>query len=173
MKFNREAKVAIIFIAFAIFYLALSSQIDSKNLYASGGVSSKSLPLIYGIVMIIFSIALFITSMLKQKDLHSNDQDKKPVSTVYIFGHQIKRKPLYLALSIILFAFYAFTYTRLGFVLSGFIYLGCMIMLLTPTDKKSKKMLMFGWCFSFVFVLGLYLVFTKFLSMMLPRGILF
>ena len=173
MKLNRDAKVAIGFIAFAIFYLFMSTKIDSKNMYASGGVSSKTLPTIYGVVMIILAIALFVTSMLKQKAATAVQKESKPVTMVNCFGRQVPRKPLYLSLSIALFAFYAFTYTKLGFVLAGFIYLGCMIMLLTPPERKSKKMLVFGWVFSCVFIVALYLVFTKVLSMMLPRGILF
>lgn len=174
MKLNRDAKVAIGFMAFAIFYLISSNQIDSKNMYASGGVSSRTLPLIYAVVMIVLAIALFITSVTRQKSAAQvQAKEKKPAPMVNFLGRQVPRKPLFLGLSIFLFAFYAFTYTKLGFVLAGFIYLGCMIMLLTPPERKSKKMLVFGWVFSCVFIVALYLVFTKVLSMMLPRGILF
>lgn len=173
MKFNREMKVALGFIAFAILYLIMSSQIDSKNMYASGGVSSKTLPTIYGIVMIVLAIALFITSWLKQrKETPAENKEKKPVTKIKVFGCEVARKPIYLCLSTLLLAFYAFTYTKLGFILAGIIYLGCMIMLLTPQNKRSVKMTIFAWVFSVIFIVALYLLFTKALSMMLPRGIL-
>lgn len=179
MKFNREMKVALGFIAFAVFYLIMTGQIVTHNMYSSSGVSSKSMPTIYGIVMIVLAVALFVTSLIRQKKDEAeedktadNKVEKKTITTVTLFGRVLPRKTVFLCISVLLFAFYAFAYTRLGFILSGIVYLGCMIMLLTPPEKKSVKMMVFGWIFAIVFIMVLYILFTKVLSMMLPRGIL-
>lgn len=173
MKLNRDMKVALGFTAFAIFYLIMSTKIETHNLYSSGGVSSRSLPTIYGIVMIILAAVLFITSYFKQKkEGVPAKEEKKPGTTVNLMGRRLPGKAVYLCATILLFAVYAFAYARLGFVISGIIYMGCMIMLLTPSDRKSVRMTVFSWVFAVVFTVILYLLFTKALSMVLPRGIL-
>lgn len=172
MKLNRDMKVALGFTAFAVFYLIMSTKIETHNLYSSGGVSSRSLPTVYGIVMIILSAVLYITSFFKQKKEGEVKEEKKSVTTVNLMGRQLPGKAVYLCATILLFAVYAFAYARLGFVLSGIIYMGCMIMLLTPSDRRSVRMTVFSWCFAVFFTVILYLLFTRVLSMVLPRGIL-
>lgn len=172
MKWNKEMKTAVFFACFAVFYLIMTAQIKTFDLYSTSGLNSQSMPRLYGILMLILSAVLFLTSLAKEKKTPAKEGEKKPVATVTVFGRTVPRKPLYLALSILLFAFYAATYASLGFVLSGFLYLALMIMLLTPQRHKSKKMTVFTWVFSFVFVWGLYMIFTRALGMMLPRGIL-
>ena len=172
MKWNKEMKTAVFFACFAVFYLIMTSQIPTMNLFSAAGLDSKSLPHVYGVVMLVLSALLFVSAWRKQKQSGVQEAPKKPVTMVTVFGRQVPRKPLYLTLSILLFAFYAATYISLGFILSGIIYLGCMICLLTPSDKRSKKTFAFEWVFSVVFVVALYEIFTRALSMMLPRGIL-
>ena len=91
---------------------------------------------------------------------------------IKLFGRDVPSGKVYLVASILLFAFYAGTYSLLGFVLSGFIYLTLMILLLPPLRLYSCKPTIFTALFSFVFVYALYLIFTRVLSMMLPRGML-
>lgn len=175
MKLNREMKVALFFICFAIFYLVMAGRIASLDLFSSAGMNSKTLPRIYGILMIILGAVLFLSSWAKQRKLEksvASESDKKSVTMLVLFGCELPRGLVYLAVSVLLFAFYAATYTWLGFLISGFLYLGLMIMLLTPADRRSVKMTIATWVFSFAFVFVLYELFTRVLSMMLPRGIL-
>ena len=171
MKLNREMKVALFFICFAIFYLVMTTQIQTKDLYSTVGLNSKSMPKLYGVLMIVLGVILFVTSYLKQRK-QTAPEEKKPVTMIKLFGRDVPRGKVDLVASILLFAFYAGTYSLLGFVLSGFIYLTLMILLLTPQRLKSRKTTIFTALFSFVFVYALYLIFTRVLSMMLPRGML-
>ena len=171
MKLNREMKVAVFFICFAVFYLVMTTQIQTKDLYSTVGLNSKSIPRLYGVVMIVLGCLLFISSCMKQRK-QGVPGEMKQETMFPLFGHAVPRDKFYLVVSVLLFAFYAGTYTLFGFVLSGFIYLTLMILLLTPQRLKSKKMAVVSILFSFVFVYALYLIFTRALSMMLPRGIL-
>jgi hypothetical protein len=66
---------------------------------------------------------------------------------------------------------YIFFFTRLGFILSSVLFLLAEISLLIPAEKR-KRWAVFIVCFSAGLPVLLYLLFTKPLSMFLPRGLL-
>ncbi|MGI6028385.1 MAG: tripartite tricarboxylate transporter TctB family protein [Candidatus Heteroscillospira sp.] len=77
------------------------------------------------------------------------------------------RKVLY---SAILIGFYVFSLETLGFVISTLIYEFCQMIVLTPLGKK-KNYLLFG-IITVVSTVFFYIVFTRFLYLMLPAGLL-
>jgi hypothetical protein len=66
---------------------------------------------------------------------------------------------------------YIFLFARLGFILSTALFLLAEISLLIPAEKR-KRWAGFIICFSAGLPVLLYLLFTKALSMFLPRGLL-
>ena len=73
-------------------------------------------------------------------------------------------------LSAILIGFYVFSMETLGFVISTMIYEFCQMIVLTPLGKKKNYVL-----FAIITVIStvfFYVVFTKFLYLMLPAGLL-
>ena len=73
-------------------------------------------------------------------------------------------------LSAILIGFYVFSLETLGFVISTLIYEFCQMIILTPLGKKKNYVL-----FAIITVVStvfFYIVFTRFLYLMLPVGLL-
>ena len=101
MKLNREMKVALFFICFAIFYLVMTTQIQTKDLYSTVGLNSKSMPKLYGVLMIVLGVILFVTSYLKQRK-QTAPEEKKPVTMIKLFGRDVPRGKVYLVASILL-----------------------------------------------------------------------
>jgi hypothetical protein len=77
------------------------------------------------------------------------------------------RKVLY---SAILIGFYVFSMGTLGFVISTLIYEFCQMIILTPVGKK-KNYLLFA-VITVVSTIFFYIVFTRYLYLMLPVGLL-
>ena len=73
-------------------------------------------------------------------------------------------------LSAILIGFYVFSLDTLGFVISTMIYEFCQMIILTPIDKK-KNYVLFG-IITVVSTVFFYVVFTQYLFLMLPQGLL-
>ena len=73
-------------------------------------------------------------------------------------------------LSAILIGFYVFSLDYLGFVISTLIYEFCQMIILTPVDKK-KNYVLFA-IITVVSTIFFYIVFTRFLYLMLPQGLL-
>ncbi len=73
-------------------------------------------------------------------------------------------------LSAILIGFYVFSMETLGFVISTMIYEFCQMIVLTPIGKK-KNYILFG-IITVISTVFFYVVFTKFLYLMLPAGLL-
>jgi putative tricarboxylic transport membrane protein len=72
--------------------------------------------------------------------------------------------------SAVLIGFYVFSMDTLGFVISTLIYEFCQMIVLTPVNKK-KNYLLFA-IITIVSTLFFYIVFTRFLYLMLPSGLL-
>jgi len=77
------------------------------------------------------------------------------------------RKVLY---SAILIGFYVFSMGTLGFVISTLIYEFCQMIILTPVGKK-KNYVLFA-VITVVTTIFFYVVFTRYLYLMLPVGLL-
>lgn len=73
-------------------------------------------------------------------------------------------------LSAILIGFYVFSLETLGFVISTLIYEFCQMIILTPVGKK-KNYVLFA-VITVVSTVFFYVVFTRFLYLMLPVGLL-
>ena len=73
-------------------------------------------------------------------------------------------------LSAILIGFYVFSLETLGFVISTLIYEFCQMIILTPVGTK-KNYVLFA-VITVVSTVFFYVVFTRFLYLMLPVGLL-
>jgi hypothetical protein len=76
-----------------------------------------------------------------------------------------------LVVSLALLGAYIFLFQKIGFILSTILYLMFSVTLLTPAAKR-RRLMPFIVLFSSGVPFLIYFIFTKYLSLILPRGIL-
>lgn len=166
----KNTGVGIFFIVLALVYMLGTSRITSFSPFGNRGLDSQSIPQMLGALMCALALFQVVLTVQKNKremaaaareDVKAGAQEgnwKKKVSPVTLG-------------SIGLLIAYVLVYQRLGFVLSTCAYLFAAITLLTPREKRGK-MIKFIVPFSIVVSLSVYFIFTKYLTLFLPRGIL-
>lgn len=170
----KNTGVGIFFIVFALIYLLGTSKITSFSPFGNRGLDSQSIPQMLGALMCALALFQIVLTVQKNKietraaagkgeTLHENTKERAP-------GGKAKLSPVTLG-SVGLLVAYVLVYQKLGFVLSTCAYLLAAITLLTPLEKRGK-MMKFIIPFSIVVAFGVYFVFTKYLTLFLPRGIL-
>jgi putative tricarboxylic transport membrane protein len=188
MSKKKQIGACIVFIAFAVFYLAASLQIEVVNRFGVSVVSSVTIPRILGTALLILSgILLLKTAFLDQRSKTKSVEKVNESGAVTGSDGQLDiAKSLeeaennensaeidYVSILLTLASLILFTIllSNLGFIISAFIYMVLQVTILTKKEMRIKK-LPFTVVFSVVFSLGVYFLFTKALSLMLPAGIL-
>ena len=115
--------------------------------------------------VLLFLVALGITVEGLQNVKHHVVEEVSEEEAAYRKAGN--RKVLY---SAILIGFYVFSLETLGFVISTLIYEFCQMIVLTPMGKK-KNYVLFG-IITVISTVFFYIVFTRFLYLMLPAGLL-
>ncbi|MGI6029015.1 MAG: tripartite tricarboxylate transporter TctB family protein [Candidatus Heteroscillospira sp.] len=115
--------------------------------------------------VLLFLVALGITVEGLQNVKHHIVEEVSEEEAAYRKAGN--RKVLY---SAILIGFYVFSLETLGFVISTLIYEFCQMIVLTPLGKK-KNYVLFG-IITVISTVFFYIVFTRFLYLMLPAGLL-
>ena len=121
------------------------------------------MPRVASVLLFIVALGITVEAMGKLKDYVPeviDDQEKA-------YRKAGNKKVI---LSAILIAFYVFSLDTLGFVISTMIYEFCQMIVLTPNDKK-KNYVLFG-IITVVSTVFFYVVFTQYLFLMLPQGLL-
>lgn len=160
---KKDFAVSIFFALLAIAYLYASQNISVFSPFGQQGLDSKSVPRIIGGLMLFFSILLFAITWLRQRHVQ---EDPTPPS-----GREKRRFPKKLVLSVILLGLYIALYQSLGFILASIAYLVLQSLLLAPAEKR-KTWTLFIVILSVVLSATIYLVFSRYLTLMLPPGIL-
>jgi hypothetical protein len=169
MTKKSELGIGIFFLSLSCLYLAGSFSISTFNPFGNRGLTSRSIPQLIGGLMLILSLIQIIGSAIKRKD---QTEKNPPVS-----GETAKERFRFtkttgrLLLSLLCMCAYIFFYQRLGFILASVLFLLAETFLLTPEEKR-KKWAAFIVCFSIILPVGVYLLFTKPLSLFLPRGLI-
>ncbi len=164
---KKDIAVSLFFMLVAIAYLMGTRSISVFSPFGNQGLDSKSIPIMIGGLMIVFSLMFLAVTLLnyrKEKASAAPSVQAQPVAS----GVRI---PFKLLASLVLLCLYIVCYQPVGFVISSAAYLILESFLLTPADKR-KKWAIFIVLFSIGFTGGIYILFSKYLSLFLPIGIL-
>jgi hypothetical protein len=176
MNYKQEVGVGIFFLVLAALYVAGSLSISSFDPFGNSTLNSRAIPQLIGGLAAALSIIHITGNVLKMKKV--NRSGPPPEKTVRENGtaggpgiFKIGRSGRIMLLSVLFICAYIFCFTRLGFIVSTGLFLLAEISLLIPAEKR-KRWTLFVVCFSAALPVLLYLLFTKPLSMFLPRGLL-
>ncbi|ABR75201.1 conserved hypothetical protein [Actinobacillus succinogenes 130Z] len=163
-KIKKDLAVSIFFAVLAISYLYHAQSISVFSPFGQQGPDSKTIPNIIGGLMLFLSVVLFITTL-------SNWRKTKSLETPALTAEQTKKFPIKLVLSLALLSLYIACYQDAGFIVSSITYLILQSIVLLPAEKR-KKWILFIIVLSIVFTVSIYYVFSKYLTLFLPVGIL-
>jgi hypothetical protein len=175
MNYKQEAGVGIFFLILAVLYFTGSLSISSFDPFGNSTLNSRAIPQLIGGLIAVLSIIHITGNILRmKKTAHSSPSEETARETeaadnpgIFKFG----RSGRLMLVSVLFICAYIFFFTRLGFILSTILFLLAEISLLIPAEKR-KRWAVFTVCFSVGLPVLLYLLFTKPLSMFLPRGLL-
>jgi hypothetical protein len=174
MNYKQEIGVGIFFLVLAALYFSGSLSISVVDPFGNSTLSSRAIPQLIGGLMAFLSIIHIIGNIINMKKagqtrLSSEKTAEKPEAAGGIFKIAVSGR--FMLFTILFICLYIFLFTRLGFILSSALFLLAEISLLIPAEKR-KRWAVFTICFSAGLPTLLYLLFTKALSMFLPRGLL-
>ena len=173
MNSKKEIGIGIFFLILAILYYIASLGISTFDPFAAGRsgiqLDSRSVPQTLSFLIAILSIVHIIGNALKlRKEKTQTAFDiEPPEKKMFKFG----RPQRLMVITVVLVSAYIFFYVQLGFVAASILYLLAQMLVLIPSDKR-KKWAVFTVCFSVGMPVGIYLIFTRAISMFLPRGLL-
>ena len=183
---KKEIGVGIFFLLLAIAYMAGASKISTFTPFGNRGLDSRSVPELLGILTIILSVTYIIQICLKSRKLKKIQKEREIYSSeVCDWEEDICVEPpkgtfvsrienvisVRLLISLIYLAIYTALYQPLGFILSSIFFLIAESFLLTNKGER-KKWAVFIILFSVGASILIYFVFTKYLTLILPSGIL-
>lgn len=173
----KNVSVGMFFLVFALVYLLGASRIASFSPFGNRGLDSKSIPQMLGVLMCVLAALQIVLTVRQNKreamlrgapeDTKSRGVRGKPSAAQQ--ESWVAKAPVYGSIGLLVA--YVVIYNKLGFILSTTIYLLAATTLLTPAEKRRGK----AWfivSLSIVFTLAVYIVFTKYLTLFLPQGIL-
>jgi len=171
----KNTGVGIFFILLALAYLSGTSKIVSFTPFGCRGMDSRSIPQMLGVLML--ALAVLQVALTAQKNKREaaagalKPEERRDICCGAARRGEKWKTGLMVSYTIALLIAYALMYQKLGFVLSTLLYLLSSTIILTPAEKR-KKMTAFIVPFTVVFTALIYILFTKYLTLMLPAGIL-
>ncbi|MDT4763173.1 tripartite tricarboxylate transporter TctB family protein [Sphaerochaeta sp. PS] len=182
-ELKKELGVGIFFAALSFAYLLGTTFVSTFSPFGNRGLDSKSVPMLIGGLALVLSASLIISTCIKYRQTKATTNLKKeqvcdsdevvciaPPDGVEITD-KTKKLPVKMVLSVVFLVLYFALYQRIGFILSSIFYLIAEIFLLTEKQKR-KKWALFIILFSIGVTVLIYVVFTRYLTLFLPRGIL-
>jgi putative tricarboxylic transport membrane protein len=128
-------------------------------------VGSAFMPKIGAVLLTVFGIAVFIGGISKYLSMENTAvKTDTPETSV-----EKSRKMRSILLTLALIGAYIFLMNLLGFIIASILYLFFQILLLAPVEKRNY---FYFAVIAFTSSVGIYYLFYKAFSMMLPTGIL-
>ena len=184
---RKELWVGIFFLTLSAAYMMGTININTFTPFGNRGLDSRSVPQLIGFLAFILAVVhlaqlFFRVKKMKKNDSGQNDSrieevcDPDEVACVVLPGGGFISRvetviSVKLILSGLLLAIYFAAYQALGFILSSIFFLIAEIFLLTKKEKR-KSWALFIVAFSISASVIIYLLFTVYLSLFLPVGIL-
>lgn len=181
---KKELGIGIFFALLSGFYILGSKNISTFTPFGNRGLDSKSIPAMIGWLSMGLSIIYIVTTLLDSRKARTSDNlaedsdltcnsdnaigAEKPSTT---HNTILQALPMKLLLSLLFLVLYFFFYQRAGFVLSSIGYFVAQSLLITQKGRRKKKAL-FLVLFGIVVTVLIYVVFTKYFTLFLPKGIL-
>ncbi|WP_439234448.1 tripartite tricarboxylate transporter TctB family protein [Lonepinella koalarum] len=163
-KIKKDFIVSLFFALLAIGYLYQAQSISVFSPFSQDGPDSKTVPNIIGGLMLLLSATLFVTTLFSWRK-------NKLVSTAEAPIQSTKKFPIKLVISLVLLGLYIACYQEVGFIISSISYLILQSIVLIPAEKR-KKWTLFIIGLSIVFTVVIYFLFSKYLTLFLPIGLL-
>lgn len=176
MNYRKEIGVGIFFLCLAVLYFICTFSISTFDPFASSRIGfqldSRSVPQVLALMLGSLGIIYIIGNFLKLQKVNSPEGDNAGPKPKKTFAFKFDRTQRLMVLTVALISAYIFFFNTLGFILSSVLYLLAQMFLLIPPEKR-KKWAIFTVCFSAGMPVVIYLIFTKAISMYLPRGLLY
>lgn len=179
----------VIFLLVAVIYLILSSQITVINVFGVTVVSSATIPRILGVLLLILDIISLFQNLTEFKKAKGAVKDPlqeageketvengeldvaQALAEAEALEEDADSDKMSIVLTIASLAVFSALIQPLGFLISSFIYMVLQSFVLTLKQERKKKAV-FIIILSAVFSVAVYLIFTRGLGLMLPKGIL-
>lgn len=161
----KDLLTGIVAAAFSAFYLMQTSGIKVFG-GATAGVTAQTVPRLWGVAMLALSILLILRSILAMRKKSEQDEEE----SLGFLARLKERREVVCTFSLLIL--YAALMKPVGFIIMSIIYVYLQVWVLTPPEKRTKKMHTIAGGLAVFFSVSLYFVFTKYLMVMLPPGIL-
>ena len=150
--------------AFSAFYLVQTSGIKIFG-GATAGVTAQPIPRLCGGALLLLSIILILRSLLAMRRAKGRGEKKMGLVAALKERREV-------VCTFVLLILYAVLMKPVGFIIMTMLYVYLQVWVLTPPEKRTKRMHTVAGGLAVFFSVGLYFVFTKYLMVMLPPGIL-
>ena len=161
----KDLLTGIVAAAFSAFYLMQTSGIKVFG-GATAGVTAQTVPRLWGVAMLVLSILLILRSILAMRKKSEQDEEE----SLGFLARLKERREVVCTFGLLIL--YAALMKPVGFIIMSIIYVYLQVWVLTPPEKRTKKMHTIAGGLAVFFSVSLYFVFTKYLMVMLPPGIL-
>ncbi len=184
---KKELGVGIFFLVLSIAYMIGTTTISTFTPFGNRGLDSRSVPLLIGILTCALATLHIVLLLVKERRLHARaagenkgaeDEVCDPDQVACVdapkgsfIGRIDNVVPVKLVLSMVFLVVYVAAFRRAGFILSSTFFLMAESFLLVQ-DEERKKWRLFIILFSIGASVIVYFIFTNYLSLFLPRGIL-
>ncbi|MFC2638178.1 MAG: tripartite tricarboxylate transporter TctB family protein [Mitsuokella sp.] len=149
---------------FSGFYLVQATTVKVFGGAATAGVNAQTVPKIWGGCLLALSLVLIVRALLAMR----KEKETKGLREI-LEAIRHRREVVY---TFVLLILYAALMRPVGFILTSIAYILLQIWVLTPLEKRSRRVLGIAAGLAVFFSISLYFVFTKYLMVMLPPGIL-
>ena len=161
----KDLLTGIVAAAFSAFYLMQTSGIKIFG-GATAGVTAQTIPRLWGGALLALSLVLILRSILTMRKSKAEETaEKKGI----LAALKERREVVF---TFVLLILYAALMKPVGFIIMSILYVYLQVWVLTPPEKRTKRMHTIAGVLAVFFSVSLYFVFTKYLMVMLPPGIL-
>lgn len=179
----------VIFLLVAVIYLILASQITVINVFGVTVVSSATIPRVLGVLFLLLDVISLFQNLSEFKKAKRAAEDPfkavaekekvengeldvaQALAEAEALEEDADSDKMSIVLTIVSLAVFSALIEPLGFLISSFIYMILQSFILTLKEERKKKAV-FIIILSAVFSVAVYLIFTRGLGLMLPKGIL-
>lgn len=180
---KKELWIGIFFLVLSGAYMIGTTTISTFTPFGNRGLDSRSVPFLIGSLTLVLASVQIVTTLIKEKkrrniaSLRTTEDEKvksEPAEAQQessIIERVDKVIPVKLILSFVFLVIYIAAYQSVGFILASTFFLMAESFTLVEKEKR-KKWRVFIIVFSIIASLSIYFVFTNYLSLFLPKGIL-
>lgn len=165
----KDLVTGVIAAVFSAFYLMQTSGIKVFG-GATAGVTAQTVPRFWGVAMLALSILLILRSILAMRRSKAGAEAEETAEKKGLIAALRERREV--VFTFVLLILYAALMKPVGFIIMSILYVYLQVWVLTPPEKRTKRMHTIAGGLAVFFSVSLYFVFTKYLMVMLPPGIL-